>query len=329
MSHPLHRVFFSVLGLAVACGNPPEPLPAPRSSPTTSVTTAVASSSTGALPVAKTPPATPKRGLFPADDSIRTRYPWLVDGKEVRLLSESIDPPSGFSRVNVSPGSFGAFLRELPLRAPSSPVRSYRGELLHEGTDPRIAAVVELDVSPVDIQQCADSVIRLHAEWKWAANQADGVGYHFLSGDFATWKRYLAGERPKVDGNKVAWSGGASTKNDHASFRKYLDLVFNYASTISLASKSAKPIERKDVRAGDFFVLPGGPGHAILILDLAVDKTGKTVALLGQGFMPAQDFQVLSMSGNPWFSFDGEDVPTPFWPAPFPWSSLRRMNGDL
>jgi hypothetical protein len=75
-------------------------------------------------------------------------------------------------------------------------------------------------------------------------------------------------------------------------------------------------------------VLPGGPGHAILILDVAEAPDGRRVALLGQGFMPAQDFHVLRAGASAWFSLDGEDVDTPFWPAPFPWSSLRRMKGD-
>ncbi len=49
----------------------------------------------------------------------------------------------------------------------------------------RIAAVAKLDVSSTDIQQCADSVIRLHAEWVWAAGDKNGIAYPFLSGALA------------------------------------------------------------------------------------------------------------------------------------------------
>ena len=104
-------------------------------------------------------------------------------------------------------------------------------------------------------------------------------------------------------------------------------MVFNYASTISLDRSSSKKIDRKDLEPGDFFVLPGGPGHAILILDVATGPSGERSALLGQGFMPAQDFHVLrDARGSAWFSLEGDAVDTPFWPAPFPWSSLRRMK---
>ena len=59
--------------------------------------------------------------------------------------------------------------------------------------------------------------------------------------------------------------------------------------------------------------------------DLA-NAEGHRVALVGQGFMPAQDFHVLSPGGAeaPWFPLEGDAVATPFW-KPFPWSSLRRF----
>jgi len=256
-------------------------------------------------------------------------YGWLDPGAKIRVLEETIAPPKGHARVKIADGTFGAFLRRLPLRPEGTPVNTYAGEILRQPGDPRIAAVVEVDVSKVDLQQCADSVIRMHAEWLWSKGERERIGYHFLSGDFAAWPRYAAGARPVIEGNKVQWAQSAKSASDHATFRKYLDLVFNYASTISLDKRSSLPIERSELAPGDFFVLPGGPGHAILILDVAKDADGRRVALLGQGYMPAQDFQVLIPPGaqhGPWFSMEGADVDTPFWPVPFPWSSLRRMK---
>lgn len=276
---------------------------------------------------APTPEAAEDASPRPPTEAERARYTWLGADVRVRSLRAAVAPPPGFTRVAAPEGSFAAFLRELPLRPEHTPVRAYTKDVLREADDPRIEAVVELDVSPTDIQQCADSVIRLHAEWLWSAGKREAIGYHFLSGDFATWPHYRAGERPIVDGNRVRLQNGASPKDDRATFRKYLDMVFNYASTISLAGKSSRLVAKEELQAGDFFVLPGGPGHAILILDVASDDRGHKVALLGQGYMPAQDFQVLATSaGSPWFSLDGDEVDTPFWPVPFPFSSLHRMN---
>jgi hypothetical protein len=290
-------------------------------------------------PGAPDPESRPPQGdLHPPSEVERHRFPWLTGDEPVRALSGAIDVPPGFERIALSENSFGHWLRDLPLRPPGATVRAYDGRDLLSANDPRVAAVAELDVSPVDLQQCADSVIRLHAEWRWARGDRDEIGYHFLSGDYATFGRYAAGERPQVDGARVRWAAVAPANPSRASFRSYLDMVFNYASTISLALRQ-DAIERAEAMPGDFVVLPGGPGHAILILDVARDARGRRVALLGQGFMPAQDFHVLSSGETlaqgdgkpndsviaPWFSLEAEAIDTPFWPQPFPWSSLRRF----
>jgi hypothetical protein len=251
-------------------------------------------------------------------------YPWLSKDSQVRSLETAFSPPSGYTRVAVEPGSFGAWLRGLPLRPAGTPVRDFRGGQVLPGDDSRLAAVAELDIGTANLQQCADSIIRLHAEWLWVRNQKDKIAYRFTSGDLATWSKYAAGDRAKISGSKVKWERSASADSSRSSFRSYLDLVFTYAGTLSLQELKQRP-SRQDARPGDFFVLGGSPGHAVLVLDMAVNAQGERVALLGQGFIPAQDFQVLSPGQDgPWFSLEAEEVATPFW-KPFPWSALRRL----
>ncbi|WP_414640925.1 DUF4846 domain-containing protein [Archangium sp.] len=254
----------------------------------------------------------------------RARYSWLSVERPIRPLSEVIAPPAGYKRVAVEEGSFGAWLRDLPLRPAGTPVLSFRGEEILAGDDASLAAVAELDVGSSNLQQCADSVIRLHAEWQWSRGQKERIAYRFTSGHLASWPRYAAGDRARISGSKVTWVRSGPADGSRASFRAYLDLVFTYAGTLSLAAEAQRP-RREDVRPGDFFVLGGSPGHVVLVLDVARNAQGERVALLGQGFMPAQDFHVLSPGKEgPWFSLETEQVATPFW-RPFPWSSLRRF----
>jgi len=277
-----------------------------------------------AAPAPTAAKAPPRDVMHVPSPEERAKYGWLATEVAIRPLRHVMPPPTGFRRIELEPGSFGAWLRELPLRAEGTPVNTYDGRLLRSASHPRVAAVAELDVGKRDLQQCADSVIRLHAEWMWSQGRASEIGYHFLSGDYATWSRHAAGDRPAVDGARVVWSRSAKPSAGHDAFRRYLDLVFNYASTISLAQRRKK-VERTEAAPGDFFILPGGPGHAVLILDVAVSNDGRRVALLGQGFMPAQDFHVLRASAkSAWFSLDEDTVDTPFW-VPFPWTALRRM----
>ncbi|HKA91771.1 MAG TPA: DUF4846 domain-containing protein [Haliangiales bacterium] len=228
-------------------------------------------------------------------------YAFVPDGTATRPLDAPFPPPAGMARVEVEEGSFGAWLRRLPLRPPGAPVRSFKGVQILAGDDPRLAAVAELDVGTRDLQQCADSILRLHAEWMWDAGRAGELDY------------------PLVDGKRVSFRG-----TTREAFRRYLVHIFAYASTLSL-DKYARKVDRADVRPGDFFVMGGSPGHAVLILDIARDKDGRRAALLGQGFMPAQDFHVLrAPDGTAWFPLDGDEIATPFW-RPFRWKNLRRL----
>lgn len=261
-------------------------------------------------------------------------YPWLSD-RSLKLpeakepLVARFEPPPGFERVAVEPGTFGAWLRGLPLAAEGSPVLTYRGDVLLPPDHQHLAAVVAIDIGAADLQQCADSVIRLHAEWRWAAGARD-MTYRAASGAMMPLARWMRGERPAEESGSIKWTARGRPDppgGDHASFRKYLDSVFTWANTGALAVQGKK-IGLSDVRPGDFVVLPGSPGHAVLVLDMAVSPEGKRVALLGQGFMPAQSFHVLRPErGRAWFELDAgaPGVKTPFWPT-FPWDSLRRLD---
>lgn len=254
------------------------------------------------------------------------RYRWLDAAALVRALDAAIAPPRGFTRVPLEAGTFGAFLRSLPLLPDGSDVHAHDGRVIRGGGDPRVTAVIAMDQGKRDLQQCADTAIRLHAEWLWSRSREAEIGYHFTSGDLSTWSAYAAGDRPVVEARSVSWARNAAPTAGRGAFRSYLDQVFTYAGTVSLAREAA-PVEREDLRVGDVLVLPGGPGHTIVVLDLAVDERGRRRALLGQGFMPAQEAHVLaSAPGEPWFDLDAGVIDTPFWPAAFPWSSLRRMR---
>ncbi|RKH05300.1 DUF4846 domain-containing protein [Corallococcus carmarthensis] len=254
----------------------------------------------------------------------RTRYPWLTASAQVRSLEESFAPPEGYTRMPLEAGSFGAWLRGLPLRPDGTPVRDFQGQTVLAASDARLAAVGELDVGTVNLQQCADSILRLHAEWRWASGHPERIAYRFTSGHLASWPRYAAGERARVSGAKVTWvPGSAAADSSRAAFRNYLDLLFTYAGTLSIQAEGARPT-REQLRPGDFFVLGGSPGHTVLVLDVASNTKGERVALVGQGFTPAQDFHVLAGRDGPWFSLEGDSVATPFW-VPFPMTSLRRL----
>jgi hypothetical protein len=258
-------------------------------------------------------------------------YPWMGEVAEVPVVSleAHVPTPRGYKRVPADAGSFGAWLRALPIRTDRDEVRSYDGARIVT----RSGGVVPWDLGKRNVLQCADSAIRLHAEFLWSAQRRGQIAYHFTSGDRSAWTDWAAGERFEIQGNKVKRARGAARKADHAEFRRYLDGVFLYAGTQSLRLDS-KPVPiGEHAQAGDFFVAPGSPGHAVVLLDIAVGPDGGRVALVGQGYIPAQDFHLVAESRSDvidglWFPLpeaSGEVFDTPSW-SPFARSDLRRFT---
>lgn len=263
-------------------------------------------------------------------DATEASHPWRAsEPAPAERLDGRYAPPAGFKRVDVAPRSFGAFLRSLPLAPAGTKVVDFAGRSLHEdGHHPNIAAVVDIDVGTSDLQQCADAIIRMHAEWRYGLGERD-LAYRAVSGQRLAYRSWLEGERPVIDGKNIVMKRTAAARADrHAAFRSWLDEVFRWAGTPSVA-RDAKKVERRDLAPGDLFVLTGSPfGHGVLVLDVARDERGRVALLLGQSYMPAQSFQVLQPDATgPWFVVEPGDaaVKTPFW-QPFPFeTSLKRL----
>ena len=204
--------------------------------------------------------------------------------------------------------------------------------LLYSGQEKRNQnahfAVVDLDTGSRDLQQCADAVMRLRAEYLWSQEHYDQLSFNFTNGTPAPWRKWEQGFRPVVNGNKVSWQQKATPASDYDSFRKWLDRVFVYAGSASLARELDRVGQPQQVRAGDVFLKGGFPGHAVLVLDVAEDNQGNRVFLLGQSYMPAQQFHVLhgpESRQNPWYPAKSSGtLKTPEWT--FDYGDLYRFS---
>ena len=105
----------------------------------------------------------------------------------------------------------------------------------------------------------------------------------------------------------------------YSNFRKYMDLVFSYAGTLSL-EKQLMSVNMEDMQIGDVFIQGGSPGHAVIVVDMAENKaSGEKVFMLAQSYMPAQQTQILinplDKDISPWYRLDSleESLITPEW----------------
>ncbi|PJJ59975.1 uncharacterized protein DUF4846 [Hymenobacter chitinivorans DSM 11115] len=275
-----------------------------------------------ALAQSKTTPAATVAAPAPA-----SQYAWLSAGQynAKQTLAARFAPPVGAARVPAPAGSFGAWLRYLPLLPAGAAVHLHNGQLKNPQTVH--AAVVRIDVGSRDLQQCADAVIRLRAEYLFGQNP-DKVHFHLTSGHDIWFSDWYAGKGFRVTGEEVESVAKAVEQPTHAVFRRYLDQIFTYAGTRSV-EREMQPAALATLQPGDAFIKGGSPGHAVLVLDVSMNpQTGKRYFLLAQSYMPAQEIHVLRNLQNPklspWYELDEKTwLETPEWS--FTPTQLRRF----
>jgi len=222
-----------------------------------------------------------------------------------------IPVPTGYKRVSVSAESFGTFLRSCQLKQTDNTVYLYNGQ--RKGNQTAQFAVLTMDVGTADLQQCADAVMRLRAEYLYAQKKYADIKFNFLS-----------------DGKPRYYTNYAKGDYSYKKFRKYMNYIFSYANTGSLLKELKKVSSLNTIEPGDVFIQKGVPyGHAVTVMDVAVnEKTGEKLFLLSQSYMPAQDIHILVNPSDsqlsPWYDINfGDELITPEWT--FTKSDLHRF----
>lgn len=211
--------------------------------------------------------------------------------------------PEGYQRVGGRDSAFAAWLRQVKIRKDNR-VFLYNGQLKRNQSAQ--FAVLDLPVGKKDLQQCADAVMRLRAEYLYHHQQFDAIVFADNNG-----KQYRC---PR--------------NSSYPAFEQYLEKVFAFCGTLSLEKQLHRVTDFQRIQPGDVLIKGGSPGHAVIVMDMAVNKQGKKIYLLAQSYMPAQDIHILKNSldeaGGPWYeaSNDNSLIYTPEWT--FATNELRR-----
>jgi hypothetical protein len=217
----------------------------------------------------------------------------------------AIPLPNGYTRVPAEKNSFASWLRQVPLKEDKT-VYTYNGQL--KKNQYAQFAVLNIPVGNKDLQQCADAIMRLRAEYLYQQKQYDRIDF--------------------MDNEQQHYTFTGSTR---AAFDKYLEKVFAYCGSLSL-SRQLKPLGNcHDILPGDVLIKGGSPGHAMLVMDVAVNATGNKIYLLSQSYMPAQDIHIVvnpqDNALSPWYAVNSrEQIETPEWT--FKASEFRRWPGS-
>lgn len=234
-------------------------------------------------------------------ESVATQAPYEYFDTQGMTLESRIHVPEGYERTSTEAGSLTEFLRTYPLKVHDSPVLLYDGS--EKWNQDAHVAVFQLPIEERDLQQCADSVMRVYAEYYFQTEQYEKIRFHFTNGFFAEYGKWRDGYRISVEGNNVSWVKSASYDDSYETFVKFMRMVFTYAGTLSMEQESTQ-ISVKEARVGDVILKGGSPGHVVMIVDMCENEQGEKAFLLAQGYMPAQEFHVLKNPAheeNPWY----------------------------
>ena len=232
---------------------------------------------------------------------VSPRASQMADSTRTELLSQQENPypfitaipmPRGYTRTAVEKNSFGQWLRNISLKK-NKTIYLYDGSVKKDQSAQ--FAILNISIGNKDLQQCADAIMRLRAEYLYAQKRFDEIIF--------------------TDNHNTNYSFGSSA--DRVRFDKYLEKVFSYCGTLSLEKQLHAVKNLKDLQIGDVLIQGGSPGHAMLIVDMAINEVGKKIVLLAQGYMPAQDIHVVNNPMNtvlsPWYEIGDKIIFTPGW----------------
>lgn len=211
--------------------------------------------------------------------------------KNTYHLVSNIPLPEGFERTKAGSNSFAAWLNNLPLKEDKT-VYLYNGN--KKINQQAQFGVLAVSVGNKDLQQCADAVMRLRAEYLFAQ------------------KRYS--EIIFTDNEEGVYKLNPPYTKEN--FMRFMEKVFGSCGSASL-SKQLKTVDSfYDIQPGDVLIRGGFPGHAAIVLDAAINKAGEKIFMLAQSYMPAQDIHILINPADenlrPWYKVtSNKEIVTP------------------
>lgn len=237
--------------------------------------------------------------------------------------------PEGYERTDFEGenGAFADFMRNYSLKESGSPVLLYNGKSkINQNAH---VAVLELPIENEDLQQCADSVMRMYAEYLWASGQYDKISFHFSDGFEVSYLKWREGYRISFENDKPYWFKKTGYDDSYEAFQKYMRIIFAYAGTASMEALESDYTSMEELKVGDVFLKGGSPGHVVMVVDVCENPQGQKAFLLAQGYMPAQEFHVLKnpLHGvDPWYYEEELTYPLRTPEYTFQEGSLKKLN---
>ena len=110
---------------------------------------------------------------------------------------------SGYQRLSYEKSTFQYYLSNFPLKSIDAKVYYYNGE--PKANKAVYASAFDIDVGKKDLQQCADVIIRLRAEYLYGQKRHNEIHFDFTNGFGVDYTKWAEGYRLKISGNNTSW----------------------------------------------------------------------------------------------------------------------------
>lgn len=243
------------------------------------------------------------------------------------VIGEISLPSYDYKRIEIEKNSFAEYLRNLPLKEKGSDVINYRGGIFKSSSDTSVAYVVNMNIMGRRLEQCMDILVRLYAEYLWSVKQIDSLILPLPGGYWLQWSDWRSGLRPVFNGIKMKMQRSIQHANLEKNYQSYLNIIYNESHTQQFFY-AYQSLRRENVQIGDIIIKKGTKGHAVMIVDLAKNKEGELIALIGNGDTPACQLFLLNYKvDKPWIplKFDQEIIKLPLKRV-MKWEGLRRFS---
>jgi Domain of unknown function (4846) len=199
----------------------------------------------------------------------------------------AIPLPEGYKRVKADSSSFAGWLRQLVLKE-NKTVYLFNGNT--KSNQLAQFAVLDISVGKKDLQQCADAVMRLKADYLFAQKKFDKIVFY--------------------DNERGVYTFAPPYSKEN--YSTFMERVFGMCGSASLSKQLKTVSDFSAIQPGDVLIRGGFPGHAATVMDVAENAAGKKIFMLAQSYMPAQDVHVLVNPADenlsPWYEVDDKNT---------------------
>ena len=221
--------------------------------------------------------------LFACQNSAEREY---ID-PQGQSIATRIILPDNYQAIEYPKDSYEYFVQNLKVKENGAAIYLYDGSKKFNQLNH--LAIIDYDIGKVDLQQCADALIRIKAEYLFSQKRYDEIKFHLTNGFLFEYSKYQEGYRLQVKDNTTWLEKTANPDNSYEAFRTYLDDIFMYAGTLSVLTES-KNVKIEDIKPGMFFI---DEKHVVIVVNVIENNEGAKAFLVAQSYMPAQSIHIL------------------------------------